>query len=168
MKKIIVFLFIFIIVFLSLHQNQQVKIPEDAIRFRIIASSDSLADQNLKIKIRDDLIPILTKIEQNSTNQNSSKKIINEQIPEIKKIINRYNINYDISYGKNFFPEKVYQNTAYNAGNYDSLVITLGPGKGQNWWCVLFPPLCLIEANKDTMSKVDYDLYINKILRKYA
>ena len=78
----------------------------------------------------------------------------------MNKIVSLYTNDYNIKYGLNYFPEKKYKNVIYPEGNYESLVITLGEGVGENWWCVLYPPLCLIDEENDN---IEYDLYIKKI-----
>ena len=65
----------------------------------------------------------------------------------------------------NYFPSKEYKGVKYEEGYYESLVITLGKGEGDNWWCVLFPPLCLIEGEEDT--EVEYKSIVMEILDKY-
>lgn len=65
----------------------------------------------------------------------------------------------------NYFPEKEYKGVKYDEGYYESLVITLGEGKGKNWWCVLFPPLCLVEAEES--DKVEYKFFIKELIDKY-
>ena len=55
----------------------------------------------------------------------------------------------------------------YPAGNYDSLVITLGKGAGSNFWCVLFPPLCLLDNEKEDVGEVDYKFYVKKLLDRF-
>ena len=72
---------------------------------------------------------------------------------------------YNINYGLNYFPKKEYKGITYKEGYYESLVVTIGDGKGDNWWCVLFPPFCLIENDKKT--DVEYRLYIKDMLEKY-
>ena len=57
------------------------------------------------------------------------------------------NYSYKVNYGDNYFPEKTYKGVKYNSGNYKSLVVTLGNGEGDNFWCVLFPPICNIDTN---------------------
>ena len=71
--------------------------------------------------------------------------------------------DYQINFGTNYFPRKTYKGVIYEAGNYESLVITLGKGLGENWWCILYPPLCLIDENTTT-SDVEYRLIIQDIL----
>ena len=82
-------------------------------------------------------------------------------------MINNYNLPYQINYGKNYFPEKSYKGVKYESGMYDSLVVTLGKGEGENWWCVLFPPLCLMEAQETNMKDVDYEWFVKDIFKKY-
>lgn len=86
---------------------------------------------------------------------------------EIKKQIEKYSDDYNVSYGLNYFPEKNYKGVTYKEGNYESLVITLGDGLGENWWCVLFPPLCLLEASEDNYSEYTYTTYVKEVLDKY-
>ena len=86
---------------------------------------------------------------------------------DIEKIISQKEENYSINFGKNYFPEKVYYDVTYPAGEYESLVITLGDGLGENWWCVLFPPLCLLEAEEKNIDKVEYKLFAKEIIEKF-
>ena len=69
--------------------------------------------------------------------------------------------DFHINYGKNYFPEKKYNNVLYKAGEYESLVITLGEGEGENFWCVLFPPLCLIDEESR-----EYPSLVKNIINK--
>ena len=89
-------------------------------------------------------------------------------LEKISKHINQYlnSNNYKIDYGINYFPRKVYKGVVYEEGMYKSLVITLGDGKGSNWWCVLFPPLCLLDEN-ETTADVDYQLYVARIIKVF-
>ena len=67
-----------------------------------------------------------------------------------------------------YFPTKTYKGITYDEGNYESLLVTLGSGKGDNWWCVLFPPLCLLEAEESSDVKdVEYKSFIKEIIEKY-
>ena len=86
---------------------------------------------------------------------------------DIKLVLddNNYALPFDINYGLNYFPKKEYKGTIYNEGYYESLVVTLGSGLGDNWWCVLFPPLCLIEASDS--SNIEYTTLVSEVLNKY-
>ena len=75
-----------------------------------------------------------------------------------------YPFSYELKYGLNFFPEKIYKGVKYEEGYYESLLITLGEGEGNNWWCVLFPPLCIMEAEES--DEVEYKFFIQEIIEK--
>jgi len=156
MKKIIILLSIVSSLYLFNNQNDII-IPKDAIRFRIIANSNSIEDQSIKNTIKDDLIEnIFPNINNN----------IEDNLENIKNEINKYNIDYDISYGSNYFPEKKYKGITYPQGYYKSLVITLGNGVGNNFWCVMYPPLCLVEKNSST-DNIEYKSLVIDTLKKY-
>ena len=167
MKKIIISLFIMTILVLVNKNDTKVLIPDDAIRFRIIANSNSIEDQKEKIEIRNELEPIIADILNNSDSKEETKNEIDLNMNEINNVINKYNSNYDINYGLNYFPEKNYKGVTYKAGNYESLVVTLGDGLGDNWWCVLFPPLCLLEANETDYDDITYTSYLQELLNEY-
>lgn len=167
MKKIIVCLFIVTVLVLVNKEEIKVLIPEDAIRFRIIANSNSIEDQKEKIEIRNELEPIIGDILTNSTTKEETKTEINNNLYKINHVIDKFNTTYDVNYGLNIIPEKNYKGVTYKEGNYESLVITLGDGLGDNWWCVLFPPLCLLEANETNYDDITYTSYIQELINKY-
>ena len=82
-------------------------------------------------------------------------------------MVDNYNITYNINYGNNYFPEKKYKGITYQEGYYESLVLTLGNGKGDNWWCLMFPPLCLMETENNDLKNVDYQFFVKDIFNKY-
>lgn len=168
MKKVICILFLFTIVMLISSKNEEViLIPEKSIRFRIIANSNTKEDQALKQEIKKELqTTIISKL--NTETYASAEENIEASIKKVDEVLKDYNINYNISYGENYFPEKTYKGVIYPEGEYQSLVITLGEGIGDNWWCVLFPPLCLLEAEESNFEEVDYQLYVNKILNRFT
>ena len=167
MKKIIVILFVITILLCLTNNKQEVLIPSDAIRFRIKANSNSIKDQQEKLEIKEELEPVLASILSNSSNHNNTKETIMDNMDNIKRVIEKHNINYEINYGNNYFPEKTYKGVRYPEGNYESLVITLGEGIGENWWCVLFPPLCLLEASEANYDEVTYTTYFQEILDNF-
>ena len=164
MKKLIILLAFISFIFL-VTSNSSLEIPTESIRFRIIASSNSFKDQQLKQKIKNDLVNNIIPNILTDVSIQESKNLINNSINKIEDILNKYDISYKINFGQNFFPQKDYQGITYPAGNYESLVITLGEGLGDNWWCVLYPPLCLIENNFDS-SNIEYRSYIKDIILK--
>ena len=148
MKKIIPILFVFFLIY-GLTNKSDILIPSYAIRFRIIASSNSDVDQETKITIKNDLEPKLNSLMSKAKNSNEAKALLKENETLIKNTLDKYNVAYQISLGKNYFPEKEYQGVKIPSGNYESLVITLGEGAGKNWWCVAFPELCFSATSED-------------------
>lgn len=166
MKKIIILLFITMVVLVIANDKQNILIPDEAIRFRVIANSDSIKDQTLKIEIKNNVENELYKIIGNSKTIEEARLNITKNMDKIKNIMNNYNVSYDINFGNNYFPLKEYKGINYKAGNYESLVITLGRGLGENWWCVLFPPLCLLDE-QENIENVEYKMYAKKIINKF-
>ncbi len=165
MKKLIVFLFVVSTLFMLINQKDtEVIIPTESIRFRLIANSNKDLDQMIKLNVKEEITSILTSIEDNSSDINESRVIINNSIPLIEDKLEELNLSYDIKYGVNNFPVKEYKGVTYESGNYESLVITLGKGLGDNWWCVLFPPLCTVE--QENLEEKEYSLYINNIINR--
>lgn len=167
MKKIIVVLFLFMLSYLIFKEKEVYIIPDSAIRFRVIANSNTFKDQAMKMEIKNNIENILKENILSVSNKEEAVNIIAEKIPDIKKMINTYENPFTINYGKNYFPEKTYKGVKYQEGEYESLVVTLGEGKGDNWWCVLFPPLCLAETNEDTNKDVEYSFFVKEMFNKY-
>ncbi len=166
MKKVIVILFIIIVAGVLYNEKENILIPDNAIRFRVIANSDKKEDQELKLEIKNDVEKELYKIIADAKNINEARALINANLDKVDSILKKYNVNYDISYGDNYFPQKIYKGITYKAGDYESLVITVGEGLGKNWWCVLFPPLCLLDEN-NSLDNVSYELYAKKIINNF-
>lgn len=166
MKKIIPILFVFFLIY-GFINKEEIVIPSYAIRFRVIANSNTIEDQNLKMQIKNDIEQKLTSKMTKVTTSNEAREELLKSIPEIKTIIQNYTTDFQVNYGQNYFPEKNYHGLTYPAGNYESLVITIGKGNGNNWWCVMFPPLCLLEAKDNQTEQVEYKFLIKEILNKY-
>ena len=172
MKKLLIITMITITI-ISLTKKEVIKIPNESIRFRIVASSNNQKDQQIKKELLKKLTNSINEIEIIPNNIEETRKIIRQNIPKFEKIIeetlkdNNYNKQYKIEYGENYFPQKDYKGTTYSEGNYESLVITLGDGQGENFWCVLFPPLCLLETSDEELEEVEYTSFIKEILNKY-
>ena len=103
------------------------------------------------------------------TTRNYIKRSIPTFSQTIEQTLNRLNVDseYSIKYGMNYFPEKKYKGVVYEEGEYESLVIKLGDGKGDNFWCVLFPPLCLLEGEETDTENVEYTSFIKELIEKY-
>ena len=167
MKKVIVVLFLVSLAFLFSNHEEEIIIPNKAIRFRVIANSDSVEDQMKKMEIKSAVEKEVYTLINGEDNISQVRNIIEDNMDTIKDIVEEYNVPYNINYGNNYFPSKTYKGIMYPAGNYESLVITLGDGIGSNFWCVLFPPLCLIDNSREDISDVDYQLYVKKLLKGF-
>lgn len=167
LKKVIVVLFLVSLAFIFSNHDEEIIIPNNAIRFRVIANSDSVEDQMKKMEIKSAVENKVYALINGENNAIEVRNIIEGNIDTIKDIVEEYNVPYNINYGNNYFPSKTYKGVMYPAGNYESLVITLGNGVGSNFWCVLFPPLCLIDNSKEDISDVDYQLYVKKLLKGF-
>lgn len=171
-KTIFILITIFLIYYIiGVLSEEIIRIPDEAIRFRVIANSNTKQDQDVKYKVKDEVESYMASILQNVDTIDESRAIISTNLDSINsKVINvfnrnNYNLNYKVNFGLNYFPEKEFKGITYDAGYYESLVITIGEGKGDNWWCVLFPPLCMLEAEESI--EVEYKSFVKEIIDKY-
>lgn len=142
------------------------------IRFHVIANSDTEEDQNLKLKVRDEVIKYLYPYLKESTSLDESRNILNENKNEVnniaKKVIaeNGYSYSVNTTLSRENIPEKTYGRITLPQGNYEAFRVIIGDGEGHNWWCVMFPPLCFIDVTKGTVeeeeTKKELDDEINK------
>lgn len=161
MKKKLNFIFILtILVFiyialLSFNYSKAISsnLSDSVFRLHIIANSDSSADQELKLKVRDKIIEYMNTLTSNSSDKKDVISIVNNHLDSFKEIAlntikeNGYNYDVNIEIGNFHFPTKSYGDISFPAGNYDALKIEIGDAIGQNWWCVLFPPLCFVNSS---------------------
>ena len=139
------------------------------IRFHVIANSDSEEDQNLKLKVRDAIINYLQPKLLESESIEESELIIKKEYDELEKIskniILENGYDYDVKVGIDYskFTTKQYSNVVLPAGEHKALRIIIGEGKGKNWWCVMFPPLCFVDEQKGIIDK-DTDDKLREVL----
>lgn len=169
MKKGIIFIIFIVFVVLGI-QTKEVSsdktyqtIPDEAIRLRILANSDDEKDQHIKRLVRDDVNEYITEMVEEIDDIKEARATIDASVPEIKKIVEEtltkagLSQSFTVEYRSNVtFPMKVYDNYVYPAGEYEAVLISIGEGKGSNWWCVLFPPLCFLDfSNGSTVANSD-------------
>lgn len=134
---------------------------EDAVRLRILANSDSIEDQALKRKVRDSVNKAITKMVTGIQDLDEAKTMITENLPQIEQIVadelERQSVDqsFNVRFSQAEFPTKLYGDIVYPAGVYNAVVITIGEGKGENWWCVLFPPLCFLDIENSEVVEAD-------------
>lgn len=175
MKKTIIIVLVIVFVYMILGElaEQQILVPNDAIRIRVIANSNDAYDQSIKLKVSDELKTTMYNLLSKANNTNEARDIINNNLDDVKNDVanilkkESYHLPYNVKYGYNYFPAKEYKGVKYDAGYYESLLVTLGAGQGDNWWCVLFPPLCLLEASETKSNEVEYRSFVKEILNKY-
>ena len=152
MKKLVIIIAVIIFI-LSLNKTYELN-QNNTIRFRVIASSDEVKDQEIKKEIVRNVSSVINE-SQKSTSLEETRTYINNKLPEFNEIVEKTLIenndkrDFKVNYGLNYFPKKELNDEEYPEGIYESLVITLGEGQGNNFWCILFPPLCMIEENED-------------------
>lgn len=149
------------------------KIDDKIIRLHVIANSDTLDDQQLKYKVRNKVISTYDKeFESVNTKKESENTIIrelNDIRNEAEQVVKAegYDYHVNVYYGNYKFPRKQYENIVLPEGNYDAVRIEIGKAQGQNWWCVMFPPLCFVDfGNSDKEEEPVFDVDTEEKLQK--
>lgn len=151
-------------------------IADSVFRLHVIANSDSAEDQNLKYTVRDKVIEYMSSISQNASSKEAVIEIAKANLDKIQAIAsqtireNGYTYSVNVEVGNFSFPSKRYGDITLPPGYYDALRIKIGEAEGQNWWCVMFPPLCFVDVTsgvvpdeskeimKQNLSNEEFDL----------
>ena len=173
---LILFIFISAISYVRAVSNN---IANGVFRLHVIANSDSPEDQNLKYIVRDELIKYMNTLAKDCNSKQEVIEIAKNNISNFENIAkktikdNGFNYNVTVEIGNFDFPTKTYGDITLPAGTYDSLKIKIGKSEGQNWWCVMFPPLCFVDVTtgivpeeskkemKEAMPEEEYSLISN-------
>ena len=160
----------------SYAQNVSTDIANSVFRLHVIANSDSKEDQELKFKVRDCLLKYMKEICGSCENKSEAISLVKEHQNEFNSIAKQtildegYSYDVKINIGNFEFPTKDYGDISLPAGFYDALRVEIGNAKGQNWWCVMFPPLCFVDVTsgvvpedskeqlEDSLSEEEYAL----------
>lgn len=149
---------------MSYAQSVSSDIAESVFRLHVIANSDSQEDQNLKYIVRDNLLSYMNKICKNTTNKEEAIQIAKQHENNFKQIalqtIREQGYSYDVNVriGNFEFPTKHYGDISLPTGFYDALRVEIGEAKGQNWWCVMFPPLCFVDVSSGIVPEESKEL----------
>ncbi|MDE7373359.1 MAG: stage II sporulation protein R [Clostridia bacterium] len=151
--------------------TSQQQLAESCIRIHIRANSNDGKDQAVKLLVRDAITDYLegalanckTKAEASSVLSNSRNKLIAIANTTLKN--NGFSYTSSMRIGNEYFPDRIYDGYDFPAGNYDAVVINLGTGTGDNWWCVAFPPLCFV-PDSENGEKVEYKSWVKELLDK--
>ncbi len=170
MKQLIILIIIAVSIVCLGNNNEYIEIPSTSIRMRVIGASNSDEDQKekriVKSFVEEKLYELLDGVSSEREVEEMIEKHKSELDNDVVASMRRENIKatYNSKFGYNYFPEKEFKGSIYKAGNYKSFVVTLGDGEGENWWCVLYPPLCLIDDEKDDL---EYHSLIKDTIEKY-
>lgn len=175
MKKLILLLLagLILIGVINNYKEDYYIIPDQSIRIRIIPNSNSLKDQYLKKQVKTNLEIELQNNLKNTETIENTRKIIKNNLDnynkKVKEVLKNENTSqkFTIDYGYHHFPEKTYKGVKYEEGEYESLLVTLGKGQGDNWWCVLFPPICSLEEDEQSNENIEYSFFIKEMFDKY-
>lgn len=165
-------IFLAVVLIAGVCEQVQGEISSGIVRLHIIANSDADTDQDVKIKVRDAIIAAQKDIFPHGIKKNLSyeEKEMLAQVAEGVLRSQGFNYGVKLETGKFYFPAKKYDNITLPAGDYDAVKVVLGEGKGQNWWCVMYPPLCFTDSAvgrmneeslsklKETMGKAEYEI----------
>ncbi|SHE96671.1 stage II sporulation protein R [Tissierella praeacuta DSM 18095] len=168
-KKLVLILSIFIFSFVYIicpfiEKKVKKSFEDEIIRFHIRANSDKEEDQALKLKIRDEILKEMKEKFKYTKTLEESREVIRENMKEMKditeRVIQKEGKDYDvaITLDQDNFPTRKYGNLVLPSGEYETLLITLGEGKGQNWWCIMFPPLCFVDITHSVAYNVEKEL----------
>lgn len=141
----------------------------ELLRLHIRADSNDAVDQNVKLKVRDDVVKFLSVKTKDVKTVNEAYNLLSSLLSELKRIADNRLKAEGMSYtssvrlSNEYFPTRAYGDLVLGSGYYDALIIELGSGKGDNWWCVVFPPLCYLEATDDFA----YKSKIKELIEKY-
>ena len=172
MKKLIFTLCISFFISISLAYSMQKTenaLSNGVIRLHVRANSDTEADQNLKLKVRDRILKECSYLFEDNKKIETARAEILKNTKKIEKIAtneilkNGYNYPVKINFGKSDFPVKVYKNITLPAGTYEALTVNIGNAEGQNWWCVLFPPLCFVDETCTGISEESENILIDNL-----
>ena len=151
-----------ILTILPIHSEGQ--IYDSVLRLHVLANSDSEGDQALKLKVRDAILADTAHLFADCKSRDEASAVVSENLPLLQMSAERaigeagYSYPVRIELGEEEYPTKNYESACFPAGEYLSLRVLIGEGVGQNWWCVLFPPLC-VSAASESDGSVEVGLY---------
>ena len=155
LKFVSVMLVLYVVFWCGTVVSDRKVLNENLIRFHVVANSDSDEDQSLKLKVRDAVVEKLQDTMESFPTMEEAKAYLQSHLPELEEFVNRviqelgYTDTAKISVDRETFDTREYETFSLPAGYYEALRITIGEGKGRNWWCVVFPSLCVGKTTED-------------------
>lgn len=175
MKYLPFFLFLILcagVLFCGFYSDKNA-VEYDYLRIHIRANSNSEKDQSVKYLIKDDVVNYITPYLVNCTTKQECVGVITALLDEVKMVCddglvrNGFTYKSRVRIGEEHFPTRAYDNVVLDAGVYDALIIELGEGVGDNWWCIVYPPLCFVNKSDLNEYNIQYQSYLVEIIRKY-
>ena len=144
---------------------------KNVVRIHIRANSNLAVDQEVKLSVRDKIVEYITPLIADCENSSDVKSVLGKNLSNMIDIANSVLESSQFDYratartSNEYFPSRDYDGTTFDSGNYDALIIELGTGKGDNWWCVAYPPLCFVGS--DGGNGVKYKSKLVELINKY-
>lgn len=159
-KKIVGVIIILMSVFIGgfITTNQGQPLEKSVLRLHVIANSDDLEDQNLKLAVKDEIVTLMKQEFTDLEDAAQATQLARQDIPLIQAVAEAkikalgYDYPVQVKVGEYDFPTKSYGNLVFPPGRYQAVRVIIGEGQGKNWWCVLFPPLCLVSSGDEGLS----------------
>ena len=160
------------VVFVMFQPQETAQAKNDYLRIHVRANSNDAVDQDIKYKVKDEVVKFITPFAAQCVDKETAKKVIGGILKDIEKVCdkvlkeNGFTYTSRASVREEEFPTRVYGDLTLEHGVYDALIIELGTGTGDNWWCVIYPPLCFTSPSTDIQYRsLIYDI-INKFFKK--
>lgn len=153
--------------------NSNVNTANDYLRIHIRANSNSMDDQNIKYLVKDSIIKYLSPIIADCTTKQMMLNAVNNNLNNIEEVANSvlnsngYMYKSNAYINKEYFPTKTYGNYTLEADMYDAIIVELGEAQGNNWWCVVYPPLCFVNATETSTAGFKYKSKLVEIINKF-
>ena len=177
MKKIIIAILICVAILggvLSLNLGSETNLSaSDFLRIHIRANSNEVYDQEVKYKVKDKLVEYLTPILAEATTKERAMELVSQNLDKISNIASLvlqeegYTYVAKAKLTSETFPTRCYDDVVLESGEYDSLIVELGSAEGNNWWCVVYPPLCFVASSDDGSDNIVYRSKILEIIKQF-
>ena len=173
MKKLISIMIAIVSIFLLAGCGSNSTTQEQYLRIHIRANSNSRIDQNIKYTIKDDLVNYLTPLVSQCNSFDEVVDMIDDNINDMENLCdniltdNGFNYTSKIMINEEYFPTRAYREYVLESDLYDAIIVNLGEAKGDNWWCVVYPPLCFLNAKNVDKNNIVYKSKILELINNF-
>lgn len=173
MKYLPVFLFLLLCLGLFIFNSNDNKSEYDYLRVHIRANSNLEVDQEVKYLVKDEVVNFITPYLVGCDTKQKSVEMIEGLLDEVEAVCDRVLVENGFEYratakiNMEYFPTRTYDNITLQEGVYDALIVELGEGNGDNWWCIIYPPLCFVNKTDTDAQNIQYQSYLKDIIKKY-